>query len=147
MQIVTMIVSLYLSLNILYMLEGHRKRHSRCRLIKPPNGVMYTRLTRASTQVMVASSLIDLHMLTEWTHSKSGAIKQGHLQDAALSIFLSQAFACRRFSVENKSHVQLCTPDMVGHIGVYDATVKTITATDKAVGTIYDACEEADASS
>lgn len=31
----------------------------------------------------------------------------------------------------------------VGHTGVYDAAVEAITATDKAVGTIYDACEEA----
>ncbi|KIM64614.1 hypothetical protein SCLCIDRAFT_114790 [Scleroderma citrinum Foug A] len=34
-------------------------------------------------------------------------------------------------------------PDMVGHTGVYDAAVKAITATDKAVGTIYEACEKA----
>ncbi|KAI6144998.1 cofactor-independent phosphoglycerate mutase [Pisolithus tinctorius] len=34
-------------------------------------------------------------------------------------------------------------PDMVGHTGVYEAAVKAITATDKAVGTIYDACEKA----
>lgn len=34
-------------------------------------------------------------------------------------------------------------PDMVGHTGVYEAAVKAITATDKAVGTIYNACEKA----
>jgi 2,3-bisphosphoglycerate-independent phosphoglycerate mutase len=34
-------------------------------------------------------------------------------------------------------------PDMVGHTGIYDAAVKAITATDKAVGTISKACEEA----
>ncbi|KAF8836494.1 cofactor-independent phosphoglycerate mutase [Paxillus ammoniavirescens] len=34
-------------------------------------------------------------------------------------------------------------PDMVGHTGIYDAAVKAITATDKAVGTIFKACEEA----
>ena len=34
-------------------------------------------------------------------------------------------------------------PDMVGHTGVYDAAVKAITATDAAVKTIYDACQEA----
>lgn len=34
-------------------------------------------------------------------------------------------------------------PDMVGHTGVYDAAVKAISATDKAVGTVYKACEEA----
>ncbi|KAF8553130.1 cofactor-independent phosphoglycerate mutase [Imleria badia] len=34
-------------------------------------------------------------------------------------------------------------PDMVGHTGVYEAAVKAITATDKAVGTIYEACEKA----
>ncbi|KZT53216.1 cofactor-independent phosphoglycerate mutase [Calocera cornea HHB12733] len=34
-------------------------------------------------------------------------------------------------------------PDMVGHTGKYDAAVKAITATDKAVKTVYDACEEA----
>jgi len=33
-------------------------------------------------------------------------------------------------------------PDMVGHTGVYEAAVKAITATDKAVGTIYEACEK-----
>ena len=33
-------------------------------------------------------------------------------------------------------------PDMVGHTGVYDTAIKTITATDKALGTIYDACEK-----
>ncbi|TEB19220.1 phosphoglycerate mutase [Coprinellus micaceus] len=32
-------------------------------------------------------------------------------------------------------------PDMVGHTGVYDAAVKAIAATDKAVGVIYDACK------
>ena len=34
-------------------------------------------------------------------------------------------------------------PDMVGHTGVYEAAVKAITATDKAVGTVYEACEKA----
>lgn len=34
-------------------------------------------------------------------------------------------------------------PDMVGHTGVYEAAVKAITATDKAVKTVYDACKEA----
>jgi 2,3-bisphosphoglycerate-independent phosphoglycerate mutase len=34
-------------------------------------------------------------------------------------------------------------PDMVGHTGVYDAAVKAISATDKAVGTVYEACQEA----
>jgi 2,3-bisphosphoglycerate-independent phosphoglycerate mutase len=34
-------------------------------------------------------------------------------------------------------------PDMVGHTGVYEAAVKAITATDAAVKTVYDACEEA----
>jgi 2,3-bisphosphoglycerate-independent phosphoglycerate mutase len=34
-------------------------------------------------------------------------------------------------------------PDMVGHTGVYDAAVQAITATDKAVKTVYDACEAA----
>lgn len=34
-------------------------------------------------------------------------------------------------------------PDMVGHTGDFDAAVKAITATDKAVQTIYDACMEA----
>ncbi|KZW03328.1 phosphoglycerate mutase [Exidia glandulosa HHB12029] len=34
-------------------------------------------------------------------------------------------------------------PDMVGHTGMYDAAVKAISATDKAVKTVYDACEEA----
>jgi 2,3-bisphosphoglycerate-independent phosphoglycerate mutase len=34
-------------------------------------------------------------------------------------------------------------PDMVGHTGDFEAAVKAITATDKAVQTIYDACMEA----
>ncbi|KAI0783965.1 phosphoglycerate mutase [Irpex lacteus] len=34
-------------------------------------------------------------------------------------------------------------PDMVGHTGVYDAAVEAIGYTDKAVGTVYKACEEA----
>lgn len=34
-------------------------------------------------------------------------------------------------------------PDMVGHTGVYDAAVEAISHTDKAVGTVYKACEEA----
>ena len=34
-------------------------------------------------------------------------------------------------------------PDMVGHTGDYDAAVVAIGATDKAVKTVYDACEEA----
>jgi 2,3-bisphosphoglycerate-independent phosphoglycerate mutase len=32
---------------------------------------------------------------------------------------------------------------MVGHTGVYDAAVTAISATDKAVKTVYDACEAA----
>merc|ERR1712093_420873 len=34
-------------------------------------------------------------------------------------------------------------PDMVGHTGVYEAAVEAITATDKAVKTVYEACKEA----
>ncbi|KAI0042965.1 cofactor-independent phosphoglycerate mutase [Auriscalpium vulgare] len=34
-------------------------------------------------------------------------------------------------------------PDMVGHTGVFDAAVEAITNTDKAVGTVYQACQEA----
>ncbi|KAI0674010.1 cofactor-independent phosphoglycerate mutase [Trametes maxima] len=34
-------------------------------------------------------------------------------------------------------------PDMVGHTGVYDAAVQAIGFTDKAVATVYKACEEA----
>jgi len=34
-------------------------------------------------------------------------------------------------------------PDMVGHTGILDAAIKAITATDKAVGTVYEACKEA----
>lgn len=34
-------------------------------------------------------------------------------------------------------------PDMVGHTGIYDAAVTAITETDKAVGTIYKAAQEA----
>lgn len=46
----------------------------------------------------------------------------------------------------NKYDFVMCNfapPDMVGHTGVYEAAVKAITATDAAVGTVYDACEEA----
>lgn len=34
-------------------------------------------------------------------------------------------------------------PDMVGHTGVYEAAVEAITETDKAVGTVVEACKEA----
>jgi len=34
-------------------------------------------------------------------------------------------------------------PDMVGHTGIFDAAVKAIGATDKAVKTVYDACQRA----
>ena len=34
-------------------------------------------------------------------------------------------------------------PDMVGHTGVYEAAVEAIGHTDKAVGTVYKACQEA----
>ena len=46
---------------------------------------------------------LDIGLQTEWAHSKSGAIKQGQLHDAALSIFLSRASVCRIFSVENRT--------------------------------------------
>ena len=32
---------------------------------------------------------------------------------------------------------------MVGHTSVYDTAIKAVTATDKALGTIYDTCEKA----
>ncbi|KAH9973369.1 cofactor-independent phosphoglycerate mutase [Lactifluus volemus] len=34
-------------------------------------------------------------------------------------------------------------PDMVGHTGIFEAAVEAITHTDAAVGTVYDACQEA----
>ena len=34
-------------------------------------------------------------------------------------------------------------PDMVGHTGVYEAAIKGVEATDKAIGIIYEACEKA----
>lgn len=46
---------------------------------------------------------------------------------------------------EKKYDFVMCNfapPDMVGHTGVYEAAVKAITATDKAVKTVYDACVE-----
>jgi len=33
-------------------------------------------------------------------------------------------------------------PDMVGHTGVYDAAVEAVTETDKAIGTVYEACKK-----
>jgi 2,3-bisphosphoglycerate-independent phosphoglycerate mutase len=36
----------------------------------------------------------------------------------------------------------LAPPDMVGHTGVYDATVKAVTATDIAIGRIYETCKK-----
>jgi len=45
-----------------------------------------------------------------------------------------------------EDHFVMCNfapPDMVGHTGIFDAAVVAITETDKAVGTIYKAAEEA----
>lgn len=36
----------------------------------------------------------------------------------------------------------LAPPDMVGHTGVYDATVEAVGHTDEAIGKIYEACEK-----
>lgn len=33
-------------------------------------------------------------------------------------------------------------PDMVGHTGVYEAAIQGVAATDKAIGTIYEACKK-----
>jgi 2,3-bisphosphoglycerate-independent phosphoglycerate mutase len=33
-------------------------------------------------------------------------------------------------------------PDMVGHTGVYEAAIKGVTETDKAIGKVYEACKE-----
>lgn len=41
------------------------------------------------------------------------------------------------------AELQLRLTIQVGHTGVYDAAVVAIGATDKAVKTVYDACEEA----
>jgi 2,3-bisphosphoglycerate-independent phosphoglycerate mutase len=35
-------------------------------------------------------------------------------------------------------------PDMVGHTGVYEAAIKGVTETDKAIGKVYDACVKND---
>ena len=40
----------------------------------------------------------------------------------------------------NSTHANRC---QVGHTGILDAAIKAISATDKAVKTIYEACEEA----
>ncbi|PVU90349.1 hypothetical protein BB561_004912 [Smittium simulii] len=45
----------------------------------------------------------------------------------------------------NKYDLVMCNlapPDMVGHTGIYDAAVKAITATDEAIGIIYEGCVE-----
>lgn len=34
-------------------------------------------------------------------------------------------------------------PDMVGHTGVYEAAIKGVAETDKAIGVVYEACKEA----
>lgn len=34
-------------------------------------------------------------------------------------------------------------PDMVGHTGMYDAAIKAVAETDKAIGVVYEACKEA----
>lgn len=39
--------------------------------------------------------------------------------------------------------LSLVFPIQVGHTGVYDAAVQAISATDKAVKTVYEACEAA----
>jgi len=47
---------------------------------------------------------------------------------------------------ENQHEFVMCNfapPDMVGHTGVFDAAVEAITHTDAAVGTVYEACQEA----
>jgi len=47
---------------------------------------------------------------------------------------------------EGKYEFIMCNfapPDMVGHTGMYEAAVKAISETDKAVKTIYEACQEA----
>lgn len=33
-------------------------------------------------------------------------------------------------------------PDMVGHTGVYEAAIEAVTATDKAIGRVFEACKE-----
>lgn len=49
--------------------------------------------------------------------------------------------------VKTKEHdfvmCNFAPPDMVGHTGVYDAAVEAIGDTDKAVGIVYEACQEA----
>jgi len=47
---------------------------------------------------------------------------------------------------ENQHEFVMCNfapPDMVGHTGIFDAAVEAITYTDAAVGTVYEACQEA----
>ena len=33
-------------------------------------------------------------------------------------------------------------PDMVGHTGVYKAAIEAVTATDQAIGQVYDTCKK-----
>lgn len=56
------------------------------------------------------------------------------------------ANAVAKFVETGKYEFVICNfapPDMVGHTGNYEAAVKAITATDKAVGIVYKACQEA----
>ena len=48
--------------------------------------------------------------------------------------------------LSKKNEFVMCNfapPNMVGYMGVYEAAVKAIMVTDKAVGMIYEACEKA----
>ncbi len=38
--------------------------------------------------------------------------------------------------------INFAPPDMVGHTGMYEAAVKAVEATDKAIGIVYEACKK-----
>lgn len=57
-------------------------------------------------------------------------------------LFYSYFQVCRAVESNNFDFVMcnLAPPDMVGHTGNYDATLKAVAATDSAIGLIYNAC-------
>lgn len=51
---------------------------------------------------------------------------------------------CERISDEKYEFIMnnFAPPDMVGHTGVYEAAIKAVAATDRAIGNVYEKCRK-----
>jgi predicted acetyltransferase len=89
---------------------------------------------RTREQIFVDENRIMIQSPKVATYDLKPSMSANEVKDAVVKEMNSTQpdFICLNFA----------NPDMVGHTGIYDAAIKAVETTDKAIGLIYEACKK-----